>query len=90
MKRVVPFLKVDKGLLAEKDGVQLMKPIPGLGALLDKARTKRIFGTEGDHRGPTLSLRGLDNPTYYILEEDRSRYANYGQVACTQEGLADP
>jgi isoamylase len=33
--------------------------------------------TEGDHRGPTLSFRGLDNPTYYILEEDRSRYANY-------------
>ena len=32
---------------------------------------------EGDHRGPTLSLRGLDNKTYYILEQDRSRYANY-------------
>ena len=32
---------------------------------------------EGDHRGPTLSFRGLDNTTYYILEQDRSRYANY-------------
>ena len=32
---------------------------------------------EGDHRGPTLGLRGLDNITYYILDEDRSRYANY-------------
>src|SRR5260370_36906895 len=32
---------------------------------------------EGDHRGPTLSFRGLDNPTYYILEEDRSRHASY-------------
>jgi glycogen operon protein len=32
---------------------------------------------EGDHRGPTLSLRGLDNREYYILEADRSRYANY-------------
>ncbi len=32
---------------------------------------------EGDARGPTLSFRGLDNRTYYILEEDRSRYANY-------------
>jgi isoamylase len=32
---------------------------------------------EGDDRGPTLSFRGLDNPTYYILETDRSRYANY-------------
>src|SRR4030095_3658794 len=32
---------------------------------------------EGDHRGPTLSFRGLDNTIYYILERDRSRYANY-------------
>jgi fructose-bisphosphate aldolase class I len=46
VKRVVPFLKVDKGLAAEKDGVQLMKPMPALDALLDKARTKRIFGTK--------------------------------------------
>jgi fructose-bisphosphate aldolase, class I len=46
VKRVVPFLKVDKGLAREKDGVQLMKPMPGLMALLDKARTKRIFGTK--------------------------------------------
>jgi len=46
VKRVVPFLKVDKGLAAEKDGVQLMKPMPDLGALLDKANTKGIFGTK--------------------------------------------
>src|SRR5205807_5718289 len=46
VKQVVPFLKVDEGLAAEKDGVQLMKPMPTLGALLDKARTKRIFGTK--------------------------------------------
>jgi fructose-bisphosphate aldolase, class I len=45
-KRVVPFLKVDQGLVAERDGVQLMKPIPGLAALLAKARAKRIFGTK--------------------------------------------
>jgi fructose-bisphosphate aldolase class I len=45
-KRVVPFLKVDRGLADEKDGVQLMKPIPGLGALLSKARSNRIFGTK--------------------------------------------
>src|SRR5512136_613927 len=32
---------------------------------------------EGDHRGPTLCFRGLDNSIYYILEQDRSRYANY-------------
>jgi fructose-bisphosphate aldolase class I len=46
VKRVVPFLKVDKGLAAESRGVQLMKPIPALGAVLDKAKTKRIFGTK--------------------------------------------
>jgi fructose-bisphosphate aldolase class I len=46
IKRVVPFLKVDKGLADEKDGVQLMKPIPQLAALLDKANAKRIFGTK--------------------------------------------
>src|SRR5215467_7893356 len=46
VKRVVPFLKVDKGLGPEKDGVQLMKPIPGLGELLEKAKAKRIFGTK--------------------------------------------
>jgi fructose-bisphosphate aldolase class I len=46
VKRVVPFLKVDKGLEAEKDGVQLMKPIPGLSGLLEKAKANRIFGTK--------------------------------------------
>jgi len=38
---------------------------------------------EGDHRGPTLSLRGFDNTTYYILEEDPSRYANYSGTGNT-------
>ena len=46
VKRVVPFLKVDKGLATEKDGVQLMKPMPALTALLEKAKSKRIFGTK--------------------------------------------
>jgi len=46
VKRVVPFLKVDKGLADEKDGVQLMKPIPGLTALLNKAESSHIFGTK--------------------------------------------
>ena len=46
VKRVVPFLKVDKGLEAEKDGVQLMKPIPAIADLLEKAKSKRIFGTK--------------------------------------------
>src|ERR1043166_4082433 len=46
VKQVVPFLKVDQGLVAEKDGVQLMKPMPKLAALLERARGKRIFGTK--------------------------------------------
>jgi fructose-bisphosphate aldolase class I len=46
VKRVVPFLKVDKGLAAENDGVHLMKPMPELAALLAKASAKRIFGTK--------------------------------------------
>ena len=46
VKQVVPFLKVDKGLAPEKDGVQLMKPMPDLAALLDKANTKGMFGTK--------------------------------------------
>lgn len=46
VKRVVPFLKVDQGLAAEKDGVQLMKPMPNLAALLARAQAKRIFGTK--------------------------------------------
>jgi fructose-bisphosphate aldolase class I len=45
-KRVVPFLKVDKGLANESDGVQLMKPMPALAALLEKAKAKRIYGTK--------------------------------------------
>lgn len=44
VKRVVPFLKVDNGLSDEKDGVHLMKPMPKLAALLNKAVAKRIFG----------------------------------------------
>src|SRR5262249_39498141 len=46
VKHIVPFLKVDKGLAVESRGVQLMKPMPELGALLDKANAKRIFGTK--------------------------------------------
>ncbi|WP_324807609.1 fructose bisphosphate aldolase [Sphingomonas sp. LY29] len=43
---VVPFLKVDKGLEDEADGVKLMKPIDGLGDLLDRAAEKGVFGTK--------------------------------------------
>lgn len=46
VKNVVPFLKVDKGLADEADGVQLMKPIPDLDALLERANAAGIFGTK--------------------------------------------
>lgn len=46
VKRVVPFLKIDKGLAAEENDVQLMKPMPGLDELLARARGKGVFGTK--------------------------------------------
>ena len=46
VKKVVPILKVDKGLADEDDGVQVMKPMPDLDALLAKAKKKNIFGTK--------------------------------------------
>jgi fructose-bisphosphate aldolase class I len=45
-KQVVPFLKIDKGLAEEADGVQLMKPMPTLDQLLARAKSKGIFGTK--------------------------------------------
>jgi fructose-bisphosphate aldolase class I len=45
-RRCVPFLKVDKGLEAEADGVSLMRPIPELGTLLDRAARLGVFGTK--------------------------------------------
>jgi fructose-bisphosphate aldolase class I len=46
VKRVVPFLKVDKGLAAEQNGVQVMNPIHGLASLLSRAKGKGVFGTK--------------------------------------------
>jgi fructose-bisphosphate aldolase, class I len=46
VKRVVPFLKVDKGLAKEKAGVQVMNPMPALPSLLSRAKEKGVFGTK--------------------------------------------
>jgi fructose-bisphosphate aldolase class I len=46
VKRVVPFLKVDKGLAPEQDDVQVMNPIPGLASVLSHANEKGVFGTK--------------------------------------------
>jgi fructose-bisphosphate aldolase class I len=60
VKNVVPFLKVDKGLAAEQDGVQLMKTIPQFAGLLDKAKAKRIFGTKMRSVIKQASAAGID------------------------------
>ena len=61
VKQVVPFLKVDKGLAPEKDGVQLMKPMPALAVLLDKATTKGIFGTKMRSLIKEANAAGISN-----------------------------
>ncbi len=56
---VVPFLKVDKGLMDEKDGVQLMKPMPDLDALLERAVAKKVFGTKMRSTVNSASQKGI-------------------------------
>ena len=59
-QRVVPFLKIDKGLEAEADGVQLMKPMPGLDALLDRAHDLGVFGTKERSVIGAANAAGID------------------------------
>ncbi|WP_375172670.1 fructose bisphosphate aldolase [Pseudooceanicola sp.] len=58
-RQVVPFLKVDKGLAEEADGVQVMKPMPDLDALLEKGVSKGIFGTKMRSVINTASASGI-------------------------------
>jgi fructose-bisphosphate aldolase class I len=60
VKHVVPFLKIDKGLADEADGVQLMKPIPGLDALLARAKDKGVFGTKERSVVKLANERGIE------------------------------
>ncbi|WP_230655693.1 fructose bisphosphate aldolase [Psychrobacter sp. I-STPA10] len=59
-KNIVPFLKVDKGLAEQMDGVQVMKPIPTLDSLLDKAKNYPIFGTKMRSVIHTASASGIE------------------------------
>lgn len=59
-RRVVPFLKIDKGLADEADGVQLLKPIPGLDDLLSRAVDHGIFGTKERSVINKASASGID------------------------------
>ncbi|MGH1542116.1 MAG: fructose bisphosphate aldolase [Arenicella sp.] len=57
--QVVPFLKVDKGLADENNGVQLMKPMPTLSSLLDKAKQQGVFGTKMRSVIKTANAEGI-------------------------------
>ncbi len=61
VKNVVPFLKVDKGLADEANGVQVMKPMPGLDALLARAKDKGIFGTKMRSVIKHADAKGIDD-----------------------------
>ncbi|WOF41829.1 fructose bisphosphate aldolase [Sphingopyxis indica] len=71
---VVPFLKVDKGLEAEADGVQLMKPMPELDALCERAVAKGVFGTK------MRSVINLANPAG-IKAIARQQFAEAKRIA---------
>ncbi|MGK9170577.1 fructose bisphosphate aldolase [Inquilinus limosus] len=58
-RRVVPFLKIDKGLQPEADGVSLMKPIPGLDPLLERAKALGIYGTKARSVANLASQSGI-------------------------------
>jgi fructose-bisphosphate aldolase class I len=72
MKRVVPFVKVDQGLADEKDGVQLMKPMPRLAALLDRASGRGIFGTKMRSVIKRSSVAGIHEVVNQQFEMARS------------------
>ena len=59
-KKVIPFLKVDKGLADEADGVQMMKPMPDLDALCEKAVSKGVFGTKMRSVIKAANKKGID------------------------------
>jgi fructose-bisphosphate aldolase, class I len=71
VKHVVPFLKIDKGLEPEKDGVQLMKPMPELAALLAKGKTKHIFGTKMRSVIQRANPAGIKNVVHQQFEVAR-------------------
>ncbi|SFL02879.1 fructose-bisphosphate aldolase, class I [Loktanella salsilacus] len=60
VQRVVPFLKIDKGLEDEANGVQMMKPMPGLDALLDRAHALGVFGTKERSVIHAANAAGID------------------------------
>jgi len=79
----VSFFAPHAGYSSRRDPIACVDEFRNLVKALHRAGMEVILDVvynhtaEGDHLGPTLSLRGFDNETYYILELDRARYANY-------------
>ena len=76
VKRVVPFLKVDKGLAAEQDGVQVMRPIPGLAPLLARAKENGVFGTKMRSfikRANPVGIKAVVDQQFDVAAPDRGR-----------------
>ncbi len=72
VKRIVPFLKVDKGLAAEQDGVQVMNPIPGLAPLLSRAKENGVFGTKMRsfvRRASVVGIKAVVDQQFEIAQE---------------------
>ena len=85
----VSFFAPHQGYCSRRDPLAPLNEFRDMVKALHRAGVEVILDVvfnhtaEGDHRGPTLSFRGLDNATYYILAEDRSRYANYSGTGNT-------
>jgi glycogen operon protein len=85
----VSFFSPHQAYSSRRDRFGPMDELRDMVKALHRARIEVILdvvfnhSAEGDHNGPTLCFRGLDNSTYYILERDRSRYANYSGTGNT-------
>ncbi|NQW72587.1 MAG: fructose-bisphosphate aldolase, partial [Actinobacteria bacterium] len=75
VKKVVPFLKVDKGLADEADGAQVMKPMPNLDALLTRAKDKGVFGTKMRSVITLANKAGIDAVVKQQFEIGRQIFA---------------
>jgi fructose-bisphosphate aldolase class I len=75
VKKVVPFLKVDKGLADEADGAQVMKPMPNLDALLARAKDKGVFGTKMRSVITLANQAGIDAVVNQQFEIGRQIFA---------------
>jgi isoamylase len=85
----VSFFAPHQGYSSRRDALGPVNEFRDMVKALHRAGIEMILDVvfnhtaEGNHDGPTLSFRGFDNTTYYILEQDRSRYANYSGTGNT-------